>query len=44
MDLIKNKVFLVNGELIEADEAGCAKLQAKGINVNDASLRDNTLS
>ena len=35
MDLIKNKVFLVNGELIEADEAGCAKLASQGINVND---------
>ena len=44
MDLIKNKVFLVNGELIEADEAGSAKLASQGINVNDASLRDNTIS
>ena len=44
MDLIKNKAFLVNSELIEADEAGCAKLASMGINVNDASLRDNTIS
>ena len=44
MDLIKNKAFLVNGELIEADEAGCAKLASMGVNVNDASLRDNTIS
>ena len=39
MDLIKNKVYLVNGELLNADEAA-----GKGVNVNDATLRDNTIS
>ena len=43
MNLIKNKVFLVNGELIEADEAGLKLLNEKGVNAQDISLRDNTL-
>ena len=30
MDLIKNKVYLVNGELLNADEAA-----GKGVNVNE---------
>ena len=43
MNLIKNNVFLVNGELIEADEAGLKLLNEKGVNAQDVSLRDNTL-
>ena len=43
MKLINNKVFLLNGELIEADEAGLKLLNEKGVNTNDAGLRDNTL-
>jgi len=44
MKLIKNKVFLVNGELIEGDEAGLNTLKARGIDTSDLSLRDNTIS
>ena len=44
MKLINNKVFMFNGELIEADEAGLKLLSEKGVNTEDASLRDNTLS
>ena len=43
MDLIKNKVFLVDGELVENDEKGLKLLSDRGINANDPSLRDNTL-
>ena len=43
MDLIKNKVFLMDGELVEADDAGLMRLSEKGVS-SDASLRDNTLS
>ncbi|MCQ2496088.1 MAG: hydratase [Lachnospiraceae bacterium] len=43
MELINNKAYLIDNELIEADEAGKAALSAKGINVNDDSLRNNTI-
>ena len=39
MDLIKSQVYLVNGELLGAEEA-----KAKGVDVTDASLRNNTIS
>jgi len=43
MELINNKAYLIDNELIEADDAGKAALSAKGINVNDDSLRNNTI-